>query len=169
MRYDGVFSQFSRGRREAVRKYIGYMKEAIKKESGTPLKGIYGQVILGGEGFVERIKGMLKGKGLSQEVVARNKLEEHPTVEEIVETVARAFGVSRGVILETGGKDNRARKVALYLVHQYSGLSNEEIGMKFGGIHYSAVSKAATRVRKEMASDKNLAKLVNGLDSQFKA
>jgi hypothetical protein len=169
MRYDEVLSQFSKDRREAERKYIGYIREAIKKETGTPLKDIYGQVILGGEGFVESIKGMLKGKGLSQEVVARNKLKEHPTVGEIVEAVTRAFGVNRGAILETGDKENRVRKVALYIAHQYSGLSNEEIGMRFGGIHYSAVSKAAARVRKEMASDKDFAKLVNELDSHFKA
>ena len=169
MEYDGVLCQFSTNRRRAERKYIEYLREAIKKKTETPLKEIYGQVILGGEGFGERIKRMLKGKRLSQDVVARKKLKEHATLGEIVEAVRRVFGVNKGAILGTGSKENRARKVALYLAHQHSGLSNEEIGMQFGGIHYSAVSKAATRVREEIASDKDLAKLVNELDSHFKA
>ena len=59
--------------------------------------------------------------------------------------------------------------MALYLAQRYSGLSNEEIGVQFSGIHYSAVSKAAARVKKEMASDKDLLKLVNELISRFKA
>jgi len=37
---------------------------------------------------------MMRGKGLSQEVVALKKPQEHPTVGEIVEAVRRVFGVN---------------------------------------------------------------------------
>jgi chromosomal replication initiation ATPase DnaA len=48
-------------------------------------------------------------------------------------------------------------------------VSNEEVGGVFGGIHYSAVSKASARVREEMHRDRELSELVGKLDSQFKA
>jgi hypothetical protein len=42
------------------------------------------------------------------------------------------------------------------------------VGKIFGGIHYSAVSKASERLREEMASDKKLMNLVSEIISQFK-
>lgn len=36
------------------------------------------------------------------------------------------------------------------------------------GIHYSAVSKASARVKKEVALDKKILRLINELDSHFK-
>jgi chromosomal replication initiation ATPase DnaA len=67
-----------------------------------------------------------------------------------------------------GGGANPARRVALYLAQRYTGLSNKAIGDSFGGIHYSAVSKASGKLRGEMISDQRLSKLVSELDSQFK-
>jgi|GEM_PF-2600662 len=39
----------------------------------------------------------------------------------------------------------------------------------FGGIHYSTVSKVSAWLRAEMVKDKELSKLMNRLDSHFKA
>jgi chromosomal replication initiation ATPase DnaA len=64
---------------------------------------------------------------------------------------------------------NTARKVALYLAQRYAGLSNREIGGRFGGIDGSAVSKVSIRMKEEMASNKQLSTLVSELDSSFKA
>ena len=44
----------------------------------------------------------------------------------------------------------------------------KEIGQLFGGFHYSAVSKAAARLEKELSKDKDLAKLVDRLRSNVK-
>ena len=67
-----------------------------------------------------------------------------------------------------GGRANTARRVALYLAQRYTGLSNKAIGDLFGGIHYSAVSKASGKLREEMIFDQRLSRLVRELDSQFK-
>jgi len=63
----------------------------------------------------------------------------------------------------------KARKVGLYMAQRYTGLSNREIGERFGGIEASGVSKAASRAKEENVSDKRLSKLVKELDSSFKA
>jgi chromosomal replication initiation ATPase DnaA len=55
------------------------------------------------------------------------------------------------------------------MAQRYTGLSNREIGERFGGIEASGVSKAASRAKEENVSDKRLSKLVKELDSSFKA
>ena len=87
----------------------------------------------------------------------------------VIKKVAETFGAEEVAIKEKGRKDNIARKVALYFIHRYSGLSNTEIGKIFGGIHFSTISKASFRLKEEMAEDKGLARLVRELDSSFKA
>ena len=82
--------------------------------------------------------------------------------------VAKAFKNKEEVIRGKGGGANTARRVALYLGQRYTGLSNKAIGDLFGGIHYSAVSKASGKLRREMVSDQRLSELVSELDSQFK-
>ena len=49
-----------------------------------------------------------------------------------------------------------------------AGLSNREIGERFDGIEAGGVSKAVSRVKEEIASDKKLAKYVSEFDSSFK-
>ena len=82
--------------------------------------------------------------------------------------MAKGFKIGEGVILAKGSRGNTARRVALYLAQRHTGLSNEVIGEFFGGIHYSAVSKASGKLREEMIFDQRLSRLVRELDSQFK-
>lgn len=59
--------------------------------------------------------------------------------------------------------------MAVYVVQKDRGFINEEIGRLFGGLHYSAVSKAEGRVSQAMATDRELVKIVRKLDSNFKS
>jgi len=137
--YAWALSQFAESRKRGGWRYKAYVEEGLKGELESPLKSVYGQVVLGGGDFVQRIKGVLKGRLLSAEII------------------------------DKGGRANTPRKVVLYLAQRYTGLSNKEIGERFGGIEASAVSKASARVKEEMALDKKLWKLVTELDSSFKA
>ena len=60
------------------------------------------------------------------------------------------------------------RVVCPGIVESYAGLSNQEIGKLFGGMHYSAVSKSSARFEKEMAGNRRSSTLVNGLMSKVK-
>ena len=64
--------------------------------------------------------------------------------------------------------DDWDRKKFLGILERYAGLSNQEIGKLFGGMHYSSVSKSSTRFEKEMAENRRLSTLVNGLMSKVK-
>jgi putative transposase len=166
--YTWILSQFGSRRLGAKRRYREYTEEALKKRVDNPLKSLHSQVILGGEEFIKRIRGMVTGKALSHEIVERKRLLEYPRLEEVVKGVARAFEINEEMIRGKGGRDNTARRVALYLAQRYTGLSNKAIGDIFGGIHYSAVSKASRRLREAMISDKRLSKLISEAESHFK-
>jgi chromosomal replication initiation ATPase DnaA len=134
----------------------------------NPLESLHSQVILGGEEFIKGIRGMFTGKALSHEIVERKRLLEYPLMGEVVKVVARAFKINEEEIRSKGGRGNTARRVALYLAQRYTGLSNKAIGEIFGGIHYSAVSKASGRLKEAMIFDKRLSKLVCEAESHFK-
>lgn len=166
--YSWILSQFGRGRIRARRKYREYTEEALKKRVERPLKSLRSQVILGREEFIKRIRGMLTGKALSHEIVERKRLIAYPLWDEVVRKVAEAFKIDERAIRGKGSRANAARRVAIYLAQRYTGLGNKAIGDLFGGIHYSAMSKASGRLREEMISDQRLSKLVDELDSHFK-
>lgn len=124
--------------------------------------------MFGGEDFVEKIKRMLKGKELSSDILERKRLMALPNPGDVINEVARAFGTDEELLKEKGRKDNMARKAAIYFGQRYSGMSNEEVGKIFGGIHFSAVSKATDRLKKEMVDDRNLSELIGKINSSFK-
>jgi putative transposase len=167
--YAWVLSQFDKDKNVAGKKYREYTEEGLKVSEETPFKNLYGQVIIGGEGFIRKIKGMLKGKRLSQGIVERKRWMEHSSAMEVVDVVSQAFGINQEAILGRGGRANTARKVAIYFCQRYAGLGNEAIGELFGGIHYSTVSKVAARVKEERNKNKELSKLMDQLNSHFKA
>jgi chromosomal replication initiation ATPase DnaA len=88
-------------------------------------------------------------------------------MEQILRKVEKIFGAREEELLEKGSRSNMARRVALYLVQRYTGLSNRKIGERFGEIGASGGSKAVSRVKGEIVSDKKLAKFVSKLDSSF--
>lgn len=47
----------------------------------------------------------------------------------------------------------------MYLLHKYTGLTNQEIGEEFG-MRYSAVSKAGLKIEKLIKDDKKLRRKV---------
>jgi hypothetical protein len=166
--YSWVLSKFGNKRSMARKGYRKYMDEALNVKPENPIRNLHSQVILGGKEFIDKIKGMLKGKSLSHEIIERTRLVEKPFPNEVISTVARAFDIKEDTIEDKGNRNNTARKVAIYLVQRYTGLSNEDIGKLFGGIHYSAISKASARLKQDISTDKKLLKLVEKLDSHFK-
>jgi len=92
--------------------------------------------------------------------VERKRLSKVKTSEEIIRAVAVAFETDEDGIKWRGKRNDIARSVAVHLVQRYSGLKNEEIGKLFGGIHYSAVTKASARLKERMGKERQLSKRV---------
>lgn len=167
--YRWLLSQFGRDKKGARRRYKEFVEEGLRKKVEDPFKKVYGQVLLGGEEFREKIRGLLKGRNLTDGIVERQKFKEFPNAEVIIRAVARVFRVRVEALNGKRQRGNQARKVAVYLVKRYSGLDNGRVGQLFGGIHYSAVSKVAATLEQELAKDQRLTKLVEAIKSKIKA
>lgn len=162
--YSWVLSKFGDGS-SSRRRYRKYVEDSDGEEE--VLKNQYDGFILGGEGFISRIKKMLSGKPVSREIPERERLADFPLAEDIIRAVSLGFKVAESSITKSG-RDNVARKAAVYLVKRYSGQSNAEIGRRFGGIHYSAVSKIYARFMQEIHADKKLENAVYQVMSHVK-
>jgi len=166
--YSWVLSKFNQNKKRAWQKYKEYAEEGLIMKTESPFKDLLGQVVLGGDEFREKIMERLEGRQISQEIIERKRFEKKASPEDIVKVVAKTFRVEDKDIRDRGIRENIARSVAIYIMQRYSGISNEEIGRIFGGIHYSAVSKASARLREKMAGDKKILKLVSEIISHVK-
>jgi len=165
--YSWILSQFGLDLRRARTEYRKFI--TLDEAKGPePLIHLHGQVILGTESFIARMQTLLKSTLLNQEIVERKRLHAYPSPESVLKAVAAAFGVSLETLQIPGRRGNQPRKVALYLVKKYCGLSNKEVGAIFGGLHYGAVSKAFVRLDQELAEKKALHKTVQQIMSNVK-
>ena len=63
MEYAWILSKFGGDLRRARERYRGYIGEGLKERSGEALlNSVQGQVILGGEGFVKKVKKQVEGR-----------------------------------------------------------------------------------------------------------
>ncbi len=78
---DWVLSQFGRRRAEAKKAYRGYVLEGLQGKS--PWETLKGQILLGTEDFLARLRERLRGKDLLKEVPRAQRYVARPTLEEI--------------------------------------------------------------------------------------
>jgi len=168
LEYNWILSQFGLDRSTSRKRYREFVSKAGEESTESPFGEVYGQVILGTAGFIEKTKYFLKSKEVGQEIVDHNRLRAQVQPEDILAAVAAAFNTERDTLTHKGGRKNTAKNVALYLIKRYTGLGNQEIGNLFGGMHYSAVTKASARLETEMAQDKGLRSIVKEIVSNIK-
>jgi len=170
MEYGWIHSQFGSDEAAAARMYRKFVESGMEEPGDSPLGDVVGQVLLGGEEILGKVKSLLRGKEIGQEVVERRRFRDAPPgAEEIISAVASVLGTDKAMIARGGRKGNEAREVAVYLVKRYSGLSNREIGSLFGGIHSSGVTKASGRVEEKMKTDARIRGLMGTIMSKVKA
>ncbi len=66
---------------------------------------------------------------------------------EVIEAIARRYGLTGEKLLERGGYGLEARNVAMAVVWEKCALSLREIGALFGGIDYAAVAQRIRRIK----------------------
>jgi REP element-mobilizing transposase RayT len=156
---------------DAMDCYRSFVESALGEELDSPVGKVYGGIVLGCDVFIKEVLNRLEeGRLTSEEISNRKALRATMGTEEIVTSLCEQFGISRTEI--TGNKESAARNAGIYLMKKYSGASNKDIGGLFGGMSYSAVTKAFQRFRKQLEEDKGLRRQIKGLEmkmSTFKA
>ena len=136
-------------------------------EKSEMFDNIYAGFIVGKIGFIKdtlkELKLQIESKELSYRKALRNVYNEG----KIIEIVAKAYGKEAQDLCGMKNKPLQGRKAAIYLLKRFTGLTNPEIGKKFG-ITFSAVSKAAKDIEALMGKDKRVRRKIETIISSFK-
>ncbi len=162
---DLIWEMISKGKREASRKYKEFVEGAMRKSPGTPLEDIYGGSILGSERFIREALGRLKDEIFQKKEISHRKaLKASYGYENVIRGICDHFKITRDEVM---GKQGGYRKIVIYLIKRFTGMTNLQIGGLLGGITYSAVAKAYERFCLKLARDSSLTKELESLSQEL--
>lgn len=162
--YEWILGQYSGDIEKARRMYKVFIEEGLTLNK-NPFEQMKAGLIVGSEGFVEEIKKKLKLKRI-REIPDSREFTRSISYEEVMALVAKRFGMSVQELLKSGKRNNLSRRICLYLLRNKTDMSNEEIARDFG-IGYTAVSQAASRLRRDMMKDKTLRKTIQEIEREL--
>jgi putative transposase len=111
--------------------------------------------VLGSEAFINRLR--QPRPALAREHARYERRVVQPGPEHVIGEVIRQYKVTRDEILRgKRGRENEARKVAMYLVKRYCDRTLAEIAEYFGTGSYSAVSWSCRAIEAKMTKEKKL-------------
>jgi chromosomal replication initiator protein len=124
------------------------------------------------EGTVKKLKAksLLNNEKITissvQEVIAdilNNDVPPEVTVENIIDEVARTYGVSAEEIRSSKNRSaniSNARHIAIYVTRELTTLSMVAIGEEFGNRHYSTIIYTIQKVQKMMEKDRKVKEVI---------
>ncbi len=139
-----VLSLFS-GRRANYRRFV---MEGIGE--GSIWDELRGQIYLGDEKFLERMQELAEGKPM-REVAKAQRRPKTPGADEIVNTVAREYGISASQVLDR--RHAEAYWLAVYLMRRAGNLSLQEVARRVG-VSIARISQIQTKIESGKASKK---------------
>jgi chromosomal replication initiation ATPase DnaA len=95
-----------------------------------------------------------------EEISHRTELQVAFATEQIIDTIASYFGLSPEQVLKDRGD---YRNIAIHLMKKWTNITNKQIGDLFGGLSFTAVSKANQRFMMRMKKDRKLRRRVDGV------
>jgi len=119
-----ILARFERGRKEAKARYRAFVEAG--RGGRSPLAGVRGGVVLGGEAFVEAMEPAVAGK---------SKVTEHPRMQRHI-----LRPPLDGLFGKEGSRDKAARNAAMREAFVEHGYTLKEIG-DHTGLHYATVSR----------------------------
>lgn len=150
---DEVLSYFGKRRYSAVMKFDLFVNERMTKGIDFLAKR---SSILGSDGFAEWIKYNFVSDGESSEDISevRKLARKEVDFNNILSCVASFYDMKRNEIVNgVHGRNNEARKVAVYLMKRLTGADYNDIAQQIGKVGKSAVAQLNHRFRKEICKD----------------
>ena len=126
---DWILSQFAKEQKKASREYQAFVLSGIKIES--PLKAVRGQLFLGQDNFIDKIKHLMSGKENLKEITRKQRYVTRPALNEILKY-----------------QDKKSKDQAMYKAHLQYGYTLKDI-TEYIGVHYTTVSRAIKRIERE--------------------
>ncbi|UCD56412.1 MAG: transposase [Candidatus Hydrogenedentota bacterium] len=154
---DWVLEQFSKDPARARHGYKEFVEDAAGG-SDNPFASLKAGLVLGSERFFEEIKRKLSVKKDSDVPQTRHFVDAI-SCDAVIRFVAACHGVEEREITGVGGWGSRARRICLYLLREFTDMSNAEIAARFQ-VSPSAVRKACTRLKEDLEHDNALRSFV---------
>ena len=153
--YDEVLGQVGGSRS----RYSQFIEEGIEGGYDTPWEKLKGQVILGREEFVRKLKGKANGKVSPREQPSMKVLEA-VSPEEVLRKVSRKLGIKTEELLGKRPARRDYRALVMEMMYRHGRTGQGESGRRMGRLDYSTVSRERKRLRERIAADRELRRLV---------
>ena len=149
------------------KRYATFVAKGLTQDPDNPLALGKGNGIVGDEGFVQWVKETFLGEKKAQrEQPALRELKKVFSPEEVIDHFFRLSGERKADVV-TKGKNSVGRAMLMELLYRFSRITQSQIGTMVGGVDYSAVSQARSRLRKRLDEDKNLREKFGALREQM--
>jgi len=141
-------SKQRRSYRQDVKERLSQGVEGLRKER------LRDQVAIGSENFVKQVKVLAKGGG--RETSGKRELRTRVTFEDVIAAVEEVKGEPWTEFAYKRG--DWGRPLVMWAARRYCGLTLREIGERFDGVDYAAVSIALKRFEQAAAGNRRLRK-----------
>ena len=140
--------------------YRRWVEEGLLKELDDPFEAVKWQQVLGRENFLQQIKDRWNQREKKPRVYSRKRAwSAELDAKEIIKTVGKYFGSKPAQILERGHRNSVARRCAMALCWDLSGMSHREISEMFGTPSSNAV---AQMIRRSKEKENRTLKILRG-------
>ncbi|HRQ45274.1 MAG TPA: transposase, partial [Candidatus Goldiibacteriota bacterium] len=163
---DYVLSLFGGDTKTAIAGYEEYMCKSKVLNKVRVETGMYGVGIIGDKSFVKNVKLLFANKKLPEEINIRSKIKKIFDYEEIIRAVCEFYQITEVLLTAKKGAWNVYKKVLIYLLSADGGLSGAEIGRMLE-MHQSSVSKAISRMEKQIKAIKGKAEEMNKIRIKY--
>jgi len=160
---DMVLGMMAKDSRKAIKLYRDFVNGAIGIKMESPLRKVFGGIILGTEEFIKETLEKLREEDLRQKkgISHAREFKQRYGAREIMDRVAADLNISPDEVYEKRSREIRG--IIIYLMKGYTGFTNGQIGQYLGNLSEFAVAKAYQRFLKELAEDQALEKKVEKL------
>lgn len=164
-----TLGQFHRSERRAQGFYRRFVADGMEGAGRDLASEVRAGGVLGGEAFWERVGRMVDGRYAGKDLdvpEARAIRGRGWGVKEIVPVVAEVWRIPVEAVRRRDG-EQPARAVAMYLATRRGTETYGEIGRALDGVQYSAVAKAADRMKGRLERDLALRSVVNACERRL--
>lgn len=161
-----ILEMFNPKESEARKRYRAFVENALGEEAESPMKKVYGGMILGGESFIKDILRKIEEGELEKEAVSYRKALRAPFgVEEILSEVCKHYGISKEEVTSAG--QGEVRKMCVYLMKKLTVATTREIGDQLGNMSYAATAKMYQRFVNDLTVNDQLRRETEGLSKKM--
>lgn len=159
---DLILGMISKSDRNSQKLYKDFVEMSIEEDLEDPLKDSYAGSILGGKTFIKEALNRLEDDTVIQkeEISHRTELQVAFATDQIIDAIAFYYKISPDELLRDRGE---YRNIAIHLMKKWTSITNKQIGGLFGGLSYTAVSKANQRFIVKLKKDRKLRRRVNDI------